>query len=91
MKEKDVEKLLNEMADIPAEPARPGLAEDIKSQIPHELIPPKSGMNTISIIINLKINRLTAAAAIIITVIIAISLSGVNATGEAYFRMANCC
>ncbi|MHC4159043.1 MAG: hypothetical protein ACYSSO_08180 [Planctomycetota bacterium] len=74
MKEEKVGKLLNELARATAEPVRPGFAEDIKNQIPPRLTPHRTGLDTVSIIIDLRINKLTAAAAIIITLILCASL-----------------
>jgi hypothetical protein len=74
MKEEKVQKLLNELAKATKEPVRPGLAEDIKDQIPHRLTPHRTGLDTFSIIIDLRINKLTAAAAIIISMILCMSL-----------------
>ena len=75
-KAEDIKELLNELTDATAEPVRPGLAEDIKHQIPHRLLPHKGGMNTINIIIDLRINKLTAAAAIIITIVFCATFLG---------------
>ncbi|MBN2456821.1 MAG: hypothetical protein JXB29_09870 [Sedimentisphaerales bacterium] len=70
MTEKNIEKLLGRLGQITAEPVRPGLAEDIKDQIPHTLASHRRGMDTINILIDLRISRLAAAAAIIITVVL---------------------
>jgi hypothetical protein len=69
MREEKLEKLLNELADV-AEPAPPHLAEDIKHQIPQQLSPHRGGLDTVNIIIDLRISKLAAAAAIIITMIL---------------------
>ena len=69
MREEKLEKLLNELADATAEQPRPGLAEDIRRRIPQQLSPHRGRMDTINIIIDLRISRLAAAAAIIITMI----------------------
>jgi hypothetical protein len=74
MKEEKLQKLLNELAKATTEPVRPSLAEDIKDQIPHRLAPHRTGLDTFSIIIDLRINKLTAAAAIIISMILCMSL-----------------
>jgi hypothetical protein len=58
------------------EPVPPSLAEDIKRQIPHRLSPHWVGRDTINIIIHLKINKLAAAAAIIITILICATILG---------------
>jgi len=70
MKEEKLEKLLYELADMTAEPVRPDLADDIKQRIPHRLIPQRSGMDTVNIIIDLRVSKLAAAAAIIITMVL---------------------
>jgi hypothetical protein len=70
MKEEKIEKLLNELADATAERAPSYLAEDIKHQIPQQLSPHRGGMNTVNIIIDLRISKLAAAAAIIVTMIL---------------------
>ncbi len=69
MREEQLKKSLNELAKATAEPVRPNLAEDIKNHIPGTLNPHRHGMDTINIIIDLRINKL-AAAAIIITMMI---------------------
>ncbi len=70
MREEKLEKLLNELADATAEPVHPYLAEDIKHQIPQQLSPHKGGIDTVNIIIDLRISKLAAAAAIIVTMIL---------------------
>jgi len=70
MKEEKLEKLLNELADATAEPAAPYLAEDIKHQIPQQLSPHRGGLDTVNIIIDLRISKLATAAAIIVTMIL---------------------
>lgn len=52
------------------------LGEDIKRQIPHRLSPHRVGMDTINIIIDLRINKLAAAAAIIITIVFCATFLG---------------
>ena len=77
MEEEKLKKLLNGLAEKSTEPVRPSLADDIKSQIPHRLIPHRSrGMNTINIIIDLRVSKLTAAAVIIITMILCVNFLG---------------
>ncbi len=64
------------------EPVPQRLGEDIKRQIPHRLSPHRVGMDTINIIIDFRINKLAAAAAIIITIIFcATFLGGRDSTG----------
>ena len=80
--EKDIKELLNKLSDATTEPVPPALGEDIKRQIPHRLSHHRVGMDTINIIIHLRINKLTAAAAIIITIVIcATFLGGRDSTG----------
>jgi len=87
MREEKLKKLLNGLADATPEPVRPGLAEDIKDQIPHRLVPHKGGMHTINILIDLRINKLTAAAVIIITIVLcAHFLGGRDATGGGIYE-----
>ena len=76
MKEEKLPKLLNELANAAAEPVPNNLAEDIKTQIPHPLAHHRRGMNTISIMIDLRIGKLTAAAVIIITTILMANFLG---------------
>jgi hypothetical protein len=87
MREEKLQKILNELADATPESVRPGLAQDIKDQIPHRLIPHKRGMDTINILIDLRINKLTAAAAIITTIVLcAHFLGGRDATGGGIYE-----
>ncbi len=80
--EQELKELLNKLSDVTTEPVPPALGEDIKRQIPHRLSHHRAGMDTINIIIHLKINKLTAAAAIIITIIFcATFLGGRDSTG----------
>ncbi len=76
MKEEKLEKLLTELADATTEPVSPGLAEAIKHQIPQPLMPSKSSTGTINIIIDLRINRLAAAAIIIVTTALFLNFLG---------------
>jgi len=83
MKEERLEKLLSELADATAEPVHPDLAEDIKHRIPRRLMHHRGGVDTINIMIDLRINKLAAAAAIIITMILcATFLGGRDSTSE---------
>jgi len=64
------------LSDATAEQVQPGLAEEIKQQIPERLVPHRRGMDTINIIIDLRISKLAAAAVIIITMILLAHLLG---------------
>jgi hypothetical protein len=76
MSEEKLKELLNELADVTAEPAPPGLGEEIKHQIPHSIMPHRGGSDAIHIVINLKINKLAAAAVIIMTILLCAGLFG---------------
>jgi hypothetical protein len=83
--------LLNNLAEHTAEAAPAGLGEDIKQNIPAGLASHRRGMDSIKIMIDLRVGKLTAAAAIIIaTILLANLLSGRNsAEGGLYqdFRL----
>jgi len=78
MKKENLGNLLNELAEKTTEPVRPELAEDIKETIPQQLTAHKAGMDTISIIIDLRINKLAAAAVIILTLILCANIFNVR-------------
>ena len=87
MTEENLGKLLNELAQTTAQPVRPGLAEDIKQQIPHRLLPYRGRMDTVNIIIDLRISKLAAAAVIIITMILLANfLGGKDLTGDGIYH-----
>jgi hypothetical protein len=80
-----IEKLLIELAERVGQPVRQGLAEDIKSLIPSRIIP--HTMDTINIIIDLRVNKWVAAAAIVVTLILLASfLGGADAAGDNIYR-----
>lgn len=82
-----IDKLLSELADKTAEPVRPGLAEDIKHQIPQRLDPRKTGMDTIKIVIDLRVNKLAAVAAIFIAIVLSASIfSNRYGTGDGVIK-----
>ena len=77
MKKKKLEKLLTKLSERTEEPVRRGLAEDIKSQIPHKLFRGrKRSWDTINIIVDLRISRLAAAAIIIVATILLVNFIG---------------
>lgn len=87
MKEEKLGKYLNELADATAEPVRAGLAENIKHRIPHGIRPHRKGMNTVNIIIDLRIGKFAAAAVIILTMVLCANfLGGTDAGGESIFK-----
>ncbi|MHC4214438.1 MAG: hypothetical protein ACYSWP_13820 [Planctomycetota bacterium] len=76
MSEEKLGKMLGELADQTSEAVRPGLCEEIKDHIPRPLIPHKRGIHTVSIMIDLRVGKLTAAAAIIIAMLLFASFLG---------------
>ena len=76
MKEEQINELLNELGRRATEPVRPGLGEEIKQRIPHRLSRHKIGWDTVNIIIDLRLSKSVAAAAIIITMILLLNLFG---------------
>lgn len=78
MEKERLEKLLNELSERMVEPVRPGLAEDVKRQIPQQLHAHRMGMDTIRIMIDLRISRLAAAAAIIIAILFCANFFGLR-------------
>jgi len=75
MNEGKIENLLGELGDALAGPVNPALADNIKRNIPYKL-PHRTGLDTISIIIDLRIGKLAAAAAIIIACVLFLVLFG---------------
>jgi len=76
MKEQEFGRLLNQLAERTKEPVPHGLAEDIKDRIPRQLHPHRGGIDTVNIIIDLRISKLAAAAIIIITMVLLAGLLG---------------
>ena len=70
MENNDCKKLFRHLASRTAEPVSPCLAEDIKQQIPHHLPSHRGGLDSINIIIDLRINKFAAAAVIILTMLL---------------------
>ncbi len=62
-----LEELLRSLAEHGIERARPGLDQEIKHQIPARLTPHR--MDTINIIVDLRISRVAAAAVILLTMV----------------------
>ena len=86
-KEEELKELLNKLPDATTEPVSNGLGEDIKRQIPHKLSTHWGGINTINIIIDFRINKLAAAAAIIMTIVFcATFLGGRDSTGGSVLK-----
>jgi hypothetical protein len=81
MNEEKLEKLFNELADATAEQAPPYLAENIKHQIPQQLSAHKGGLDTVNIIIDLRISKLAAAAVIVLTMVVFANFFGGRGQG----------
>lgn len=82
-----LDKLLSQLADRTVEPVRPGLAEDIKHQIPQRIAPHKIGMDTIKIVIDLRVNKLAAVAAIFIALVLSANIfSNRYGTGDGVIK-----
>lgn len=69
-----IDGLLKALAAHGIERARPGLGQEIKNRIPHRLIAHR--MDTINIIVDLRISRLAAAAAIVVALLVIGSFFG---------------
>ena len=63
-----LEELLKSLAEHGIERARPGLDQEIKDRIPARLRPHR--MDTINIIVDLRISRVAAAAVILLTMLV---------------------
>lgn len=70
MSDEKLPELLSEFAERAKEPVPPGLAEEIKKQIPQSPGTHKSRMDTINIIIDLRIGKVAAAAVIVLTMVL---------------------
>jgi len=88
MEQKRIENLLQELSEKTYESAPDELANKIKREIPNNLTLHKGGFNTVRIIIDLRVNRLTAAAAIIITVFLCFFLFGKSQEGRSFIQDA---
>ncbi len=87
MEQERLERLLNELTDMTAEQVRVGLAEDIKHRIPRGLAPHRGRLDTINIIIDLRISKLAAAAVIILTMILCANFLGNrDSTGQGIYK-----
>jgi len=80
-----IEDLLKTLAERGIKRARPELGQEIKARIPSRLIP--HPMDTISIIVDLRISRVAAAAAILLAMLgIGSFLGGRDATGAKMYE-----
>jgi len=76
MEDRKVHELLTELGRRLPDPVRPGLGEEIKQHIPHRLSRHKIRWDTVNIIIDLRLSKSVAAAAIIIAMILLLNLLG---------------
>lgn len=76
MEENQIKQLLTELGSRLTEPIPPDLGEQIKQRIPHRLSRHKIGWDTVNIIIDLRLSKSVAAAAIIIAMILLLNLFG---------------
>jgi len=74
MEDRKTHELLSELGKRLTEPVRPGLGEEIKQRIPHRLSRHKIGWDTVNIIIDLRLSKSVAAAAIVIAMILLLNL-----------------
>ena len=80
-----IEDLLRRLAERGIERARPEFVQEIKARIPSRLIP--RSMDTINIIVDLRISRVAAAAAILLAVLIlGRFVGGRDATGAKVYE-----
>lgn len=73
---KKMHELLTELGQRLTEPVPPALGEEIKQRIPHRLARHKIGWDTVNIIIDLRLSKSVAAAAIIVAMILLVNLFG---------------
>ena len=71
---KRIAAMLKAFGERGIEPARPGLMQEIKNRIPHRLVCHR--MDSINIIVDLRISRIAAAAAIVAALLLAGSVFG---------------
>jgi hypothetical protein len=87
MEEEKLGKLLSELAERTAERVRPGLAEEIKEHIPVKLSPHRKGVDTINIMIDLRVSKLAAAAVIVVAMLLLASFfGGRNSHGSSLYQ-----
>jgi hypothetical protein len=76
MEEDQIKQLLTELGPRLTEPVPPELGEQIKQRIPHRLSRHKISWDTVNIIIDLRLSKSVAAAAIVIALILLLNLFG---------------
>lgn len=76
MEDNQIRQLLTELGPRLTEPVPPDLGKQIKQRIPHRLSRHKISWDTVNIIIDLRLSKSVAAAAIIIAMILLLNLFG---------------
>lgn len=82
MRDENLERMLSELGERAGERVRPDLVEEIKAHIPEHLHAHRRGLDTINIVIDLRVGKLAAAAAIIITMILLANIHGLYRDGK---------
>ncbi len=87
MKNEKIEKLLNDLAEHTEEFTPPQLASRIKQNIHSASAHHKGPLDSVNIIIDLRVSKLAAAAAIILTMILCANFFGSkNTSGEGMYQ-----
>ena len=68
--------MLRELVSHTVEPVRITLADDIKTHIPSRLAAHRKGMHTINIIVDLRVGKVAAAIAVVVTLVLLGGLLG---------------
>ena len=77
-----LERLLRQLPQRGIDKARPSLADDVKNRIPHRLIAHR--LDTINIIVDLRISKLAAAAAIVATMVLLAGFLGLRGSPQGH-------
>ena len=86
MKNENIEKLLHDLAEHPIEQAPAQLAGRIKQAMPSTARHHKGPLDSINIMIDLRVSKLAAAAAIILTMILCVNFLGTKNTADEGLR-----
>jgi hypothetical protein len=78
MSEEKTKDLLRKLPKYLKESVPGDLGRRIKQQIPHRLLPHRWGGETVNIIVHLRISRLTAVAAIVLTLVLCVRFYNAN-------------
>jgi len=83
MDKERIEDLLDAYGRRAIEPARDGFLQEIKARIPRRLVPHR--LDTINIIVDLRVSRIAAAAVILVAVLVAGMFFGRGAGSDGVF------